>query len=381
MQQNMPVSEIVSGARHRRDMGDLDALSRSIQKLGLLHPVVVRKGDRTLVAGERRLRACRDILGWERIPARLIDIDSILDGERDENDCRKDLTLSEKVALAEAIKEAAGERRGGQKSNLSKKPSETLEKSAAEQSGQLATLKTGEKTRDCAAESAGFSSTQEYRRAAETVKNGVPELAEAMDGKKISPSAAAKVSRLPKRKQKAVVEKINEGETPSAALAEVAPPEPAPEPEAASPPQAGPVDGWGIPIQPHAAEAFKAQADFDELLSLLRKADRLYSKVAESPGGAYLLRPGISINARDRWKHAGIKTALMNVEDNRPTYTVCPRAYHKVAFPDYRGEPHGDDCNLCHGLNWCRALRKGEVEPEVVARAKEAFGVGGQEDA
>jgi hypothetical protein len=52
-------------------------------------------------------------------------------------------------------------------------------------------------------------------------------------------------------------------------------------------------------VQPHAAEAFAAREKFDELISLLRKADRLYSDLAEQPGGAYLLRPGISVNGRD----------------------------------------------------------------------------------
>lgn len=137
------------------------------------------------------------------------------------------------------------------------------------------------------------------------------------------------------------------------------------------------VDGWGIPIQPHAAEAFEAVPLFDELLTLLRKADRLYSKIAGLPGGAYLLRPGISVNSRERYLHKGIKDALLAVHDCKPTYTVCPRAYHLAAFPDCQDKtPHGPNCNLCHGLNWTRPLTKQETHPECVAKAKEAFGVG-----
>ena len=56
----------------RREFGEeqLQELAASIQQHGILHPVVVRPKESgfELVAGERRLRACR-LLGWERIPA------------------------------------------------------------------------------------------------------------------------------------------------------------------------------------------------------------------------------------------------------------------------------------------------------------------------
>ena len=52
----LPVNEIQIGKRHRRDLGDIDGLARSIGDLGLLHPVVVRP-DGKLIAGERRLAA------------------------------------------------------------------------------------------------------------------------------------------------------------------------------------------------------------------------------------------------------------------------------------------------------------------------------------
>ena len=91
------------------------------------------------------------------------------------------------------------------------------------------------------------------------------------------------------------------------------------------------LDAWGIPIQPHAAQAFESCAQFDELIDLLNRADKLYSQLAEQPGGMYLRRPGISINSRDRWRSQHIGTALLNAKDCKPTYTVCPRAYHAAA--------------------------------------------------
>ena len=59
--------------------------------------------DHTLIAGERRLAACTS-LGWETIPARVVDLDDPLGAEIDENRERKDFLPSEKVELSYAIR-------------------------------------------------------------------------------------------------------------------------------------------------------------------------------------------------------------------------------------------------------------------------------------
>lgn len=112
----MLISEIMVGPRVRRDMGDLDALAASIADVGLLQPIVV-KPDGTLVAGQRRLEACKR-LGWDDVPVHVVctasDALKALKAERDENTCRKDFTPSEAVAVAEGIepleRQAARER-------------------------------------------------------------------------------------------------------------------------------------------------------------------------------------------------------------------------------------------------------------------------------
>lgn len=63
------ISEITIGERHRKDLGNLEELAASIDELGLLQPIGITK-DKLLVFGERRLIACRDLLGWTMIPAR-----------------------------------------------------------------------------------------------------------------------------------------------------------------------------------------------------------------------------------------------------------------------------------------------------------------------
>ena len=51
MHKTFPISAIQVGKRHRKDLGDIRALARSIQEIGLLHPVVIRP-DRKLIAGD-----------------------------------------------------------------------------------------------------------------------------------------------------------------------------------------------------------------------------------------------------------------------------------------------------------------------------------------
>ena len=67
-----PVASIVIRERLRRDMGDLSGLAASIALDGLLHPIIVSQ-RLVLLAGERRLRACRDVLGWREIPVTIVE--------------------------------------------------------------------------------------------------------------------------------------------------------------------------------------------------------------------------------------------------------------------------------------------------------------------
>src|SRR6516225_7356473 len=57
---SMAIADITVGARYRKDLGDIEALARSIEEVGLLHPVVVTP-DGTLIAGERRIAAYKHL--------------------------------------------------------------------------------------------------------------------------------------------------------------------------------------------------------------------------------------------------------------------------------------------------------------------------------
>jgi N6-adenosine-specific RNA methylase IME4 len=106
------IETIKIGKRFRKDLGDVQALARSIATVGLLHPLVIAP-DGYLIAGRRRLEAVKR-LGWHEVPARVIDIVDIVRGEHDENVMRQDFLPSEVVAIARAlepsVRQAAKER-------------------------------------------------------------------------------------------------------------------------------------------------------------------------------------------------------------------------------------------------------------------------------
>jgi N6-adenosine-specific RNA methylase IME4 len=97
------LDSITVGERHRRDMGDIPALAASIASVGLLHPVVITPNG-VLIAGERRIEACRR-LGLSAVPVHVVDIDAISRGEFAENAHRKDFAPSELVAIAATVEQ------------------------------------------------------------------------------------------------------------------------------------------------------------------------------------------------------------------------------------------------------------------------------------
>ena len=146
------ISEIQLGNRHRKDMGDIEALAQSIQEEGLLQPIGITP-DKELVFGERRLRAYRDVLGRDTIPARIVNVQSVLHGELAENTMRKDYTPSELVAIVDAVRSFShgGDRRSDQ---ALKCDDETL-------------------TVDAAAKRVGLGGKDGYNRAKTVVEKGV----------------------------------------------------------------------------------------------------------------------------------------------------------------------------------------------------------------
>ncbi len=105
------INKIKIRSRHRKELGDVEELARSIESIGLLHPIVLA-GDGKLIAGRRRI-AAYEALGRDTIPANVIegldDLDAVLQAERDENLQRLDLAPSEAVSIGMEVEELASE--------------------------------------------------------------------------------------------------------------------------------------------------------------------------------------------------------------------------------------------------------------------------------
>jgi N6-adenosine-specific RNA methylase IME4 len=99
----IPITSIVVGTRHRKNLGDVQSLADSIAAVGLLHPPVVTS-EHHLIAGERRLAALR-LLGWTDTPVTVVDLADILRGEHDENFVRLDFSPSEAVDIGRAVED------------------------------------------------------------------------------------------------------------------------------------------------------------------------------------------------------------------------------------------------------------------------------------
>lgn len=178
---DVDIATIDTSGRYRKDFGDVSGLATSIHEIGLLQPVVITN-DGKLVDGGRRIEAFRS-LGWSRIPARRVNIVSILRGEHDANAYAKPWTPSEQVAIAEAMRKEMGNRQG------------------RDNPQNFAEYK-GRETREIVAEKAGFGNAETYRQARNVVQRGVPELVEAMDRGDVSISAAATIAKQPAEVQR-----------------------------------------------------------------------------------------------------------------------------------------------------------------------------------
>jgi ParB/RepB/Spo0J family partition protein len=95
------IEDIIVGNRFRKDLGDIDSLTKTIRDVGLLQPIGITENNQ-LVYGARRLQACKR-LGWTEIPVNVITLKDIIKGEFVENSARKDFTFSERQAILEEI--------------------------------------------------------------------------------------------------------------------------------------------------------------------------------------------------------------------------------------------------------------------------------------
>lgn len=105
------IADIRIGDRRREDLGDIEALARSIAEYGLLSPPVLTD-DGTLVAGQRRVEAMK-LLGWTETPyinKGELTVERLHEIELEENIRRKDFTEYEISKNMTDLARAVGER-------------------------------------------------------------------------------------------------------------------------------------------------------------------------------------------------------------------------------------------------------------------------------
>jgi hypothetical protein len=112
-----------------------------------------------------------------------------LQAEHDENEIRKQFTVTERLAIAQRIAERLQGRVGNPELHAN--------------SGNISGIERGD-TRDIAAAKAGLGSGKTLEAAQKVVERGVPELVEAMDAGKVSIHAAAELTSLPKEDQRRI---------------------------------------------------------------------------------------------------------------------------------------------------------------------------------
>ena len=92
------VDEVVVPKKRMRELGDIEPMKNSIQQVGVIEPIIVRRETMDLISGLHRLESAR-ALGEEEILARLSDV-SDAEAEMveiDENLVRVELTVSERA--------------------------------------------------------------------------------------------------------------------------------------------------------------------------------------------------------------------------------------------------------------------------------------------
>ena len=185
---DVKIADIIIGERFRKRFRNIEDLAESITEIGLQNPIIITPQYK-LVSGGRRIQAFK-LLGREEIPARIESIERMIDAEVDENNQREAFTVTERLAIAEALTEEIGERRG--------RPSQDTDNSKDKNVLELEQFK---KTADYVAKKSGFGCKASYYHAKEVLEKAIPEVVEAMDSDIISVNRAHIISQAKKGKQ------------------------------------------------------------------------------------------------------------------------------------------------------------------------------------
>ncbi|MCQ6307138.1 ParB N-terminal domain-containing protein [Bacillus cereus] len=148
------IHKIKVSDRIRKEFGNIEELANDIKENGLINPPVVTP-DHELIAGERRLRACKH-LNYQQIEVRVMsvrDYEHKLKIEIGENEHRKEFTFSERMAWARELERVeSAKAREREKSGKKIDPMENFPQGMGT-------------TRDIVAEKIGIGSGKQYEKA------------------------------------------------------------------------------------------------------------------------------------------------------------------------------------------------------------------------
>lgn len=172
------IEKIKVRERIRKDFGNIEELAQDIKENSLLNAITVVpliNGEYQLVAGERRLRACKS-LGMTSIVVNAIavrDAEQILRIEIAENENRKEFSFSERMEWAKRLEEI-----------------EKIKARERQEMGVRLNSDEGGRTDESVAEASGFGGKDTYRKAKFVAENADEETIKQLDEKQISVHAA-----------------------------------------------------------------------------------------------------------------------------------------------------------------------------------------------
>lgn len=175
------ISKIKVQDRIRKDFGNIDELAQDIKENSLLNPITVipiENGEYQLVAGERRLRACKS-LGYTNVIVNTVsvkDAEQALRMEISENENRKEFTFSERMDYAKRLEQV--ERVKARERQKVTQFGNTVQETFPEPENK--------QTRDIVAEATGFGSGKQYEKAKFISDNADEEMIAALDEGKLS---------------------------------------------------------------------------------------------------------------------------------------------------------------------------------------------------
>lgn len=317
----IPVSAITIRDRYRKDMGDLKELADDIKDIGLLQPVLVTKA-RVLIDGERRIRAVTS-LGWDEIEVRVLDLANPLKGERGAN-LSKPFTVSEKVAIAQAIEEEeaieAAKRLAATQAKPGRKVGDAQGTENFTQPKNIEDSHKNGRAKDKAAEAVGMSrptlaKAQEVVEAAKADPANADLVAEMDATGKVTPAHKKLEERNGKAKNH----------------------------DADDDPEDGERDFLGHLITDKCRDAFLSLAKFKELDGLTAQLQKQIDALSKSPGGEQLGRflQATGSEAKTINKSEHLNALKRDLKGTRP-YCVCPWC---------KGKGYAN-CKGCNGTAW-----------------------------